>query len=97
MRSTAIQVAERLEASPQLILANELMDNLPFRRLRGTASGTKEVMVGLDGNRLIEHLGEPSSGDDVALGDGEEAVLPRARSHPSRRSPPGSPTPATRS
>jgi NADH dehydrogenase [ubiquinone] 1 alpha subcomplex assembly factor 7 len=71
-----IQVAERLEASPQLILANELMDNLPFRRLRGTASGTKEVMVGLDGNRLIEHLGEPSSGDDVALGDGEETVLP---------------------
>jgi SAM-dependent MidA family methyltransferase len=71
-----IQVAERLEASPQLILANELMDNLPFRRLRGTASGTKEVMVGLDGNRLIEHLGEPSSGDVVVLGDGEEAVFP---------------------
>ena len=52
------------------------MDNLPFRRLRGTASGTKEVMVGLDGNRLVEHLGDPSSGDDVALGDGEETVLP---------------------
>jgi NADH dehydrogenase [ubiquinone] 1 alpha subcomplex assembly factor 7 len=71
-----IQVAEHLEASPQLIFANELMDNLPFRRLRGTASGTKEVMVGLDGNRLIEHLGEPSSGEDVILGDGEETVLP---------------------
>jgi SAM-dependent MidA family methyltransferase len=71
-----IEVSERLEASPQLILANELMDNLPFRRLRGTASGTKEVMVGLDGNRLIEHLGEPSPGDDVILGDGEETVLP---------------------
>ncbi|MDP9119472.1 MAG: SAM-dependent methyltransferase, partial [Actinomycetota bacterium] len=65
-----IRVAERLEGSPQLVLANELMDNLPFRRLRGTASGTKEVMVGLDDDRLVEHLGDPSPGDDVALGDG---------------------------
>jgi SAM-dependent MidA family methyltransferase len=71
-----IQVAERLEGSSQLILANELMDNLPFRRLRGTASGTREVMVGLDGDRLVEHLGDPSPGDDIALGDGEEAVVP---------------------
>jgi SAM-dependent MidA family methyltransferase len=71
-----IQTTRRLEGSPQLILANELMDNLPFRRLRGTTSGTKEVMVGLDGDRFVEHLGDPSPGDDVALGDGEEAVLP---------------------
>ncbi|HWL91239.1 MAG TPA: SAM-dependent methyltransferase, partial [Actinomycetota bacterium] len=41
-----ILVADQLEISPQLILANELMDNLPFRRLRGTSSGTKEVMIG---------------------------------------------------
>ena len=71
-----IRVAEHLEGSPQLILANELMDNLPFRRLRGTAAGTKEVLVALDGDRLVEHLGDPSPDDDVALGDGEEAVLP---------------------
>jgi len=71
-----IRVAKRLEGSPQLILANELMDNLPFRRLRGTASGTKEVLIGLDGDRLVERLGDPSPGDDVALGDGDEAVLP---------------------
>ena len=71
-----IGVLERLVGSPQLILANELMDNLPFRRLRGTASGTKEVMVGLDHDRLVEHLADPSPGHDVALGDGEETVLP---------------------
>ena len=71
-----IQVTERVEGSPQLILANELMDNLPFRRLRGTTSGTKEVMVGLDGDRFVEYLGEPPPGDVVALGDGEEALLP---------------------
>jgi NADH dehydrogenase [ubiquinone] 1 alpha subcomplex assembly factor 7 len=71
-----IQVTERLEGSPQLILANELMDNLPFRRLRGTPSGTKEILVGLEGDRFVEHLGDPSPGDDISLGDGEEAVLP---------------------
>ena len=71
-----VRVAERLDASPQLILANELMDNLPFRRLRGTSSGTKEVLVGLDGERLVEHLSDPPPGQDVALADGEETVLP---------------------
>jgi NADH dehydrogenase [ubiquinone] 1 alpha subcomplex assembly factor 7 len=71
-----IQVSEQLEGSAQLILANELLDNLPFRRLRGTASGTKEVLIGLEGDRLVELLGDPSPGDDAALGDGEEAVVP---------------------
>lgn len=71
-----IAVAAELEGSPQLILANELMDNLPFRRFRGTASGTKEVMVALDGDRFVEHLGNPSPGDAAPLPDGEEAVLP---------------------
>ena len=72
----SVRVAERLDTAPQLILANELMDNLPFRRLRGTASGTKEVLVDLDGERLVEHLGDPPPGQHVALADGEEAVLP---------------------
>ncbi|MGH2640227.1 MAG: SAM-dependent methyltransferase, partial [Actinomycetota bacterium] len=70
-----VEVAQELDGSPQLILANELMDNLPFRRLRGTPSGTKEVKVGLDGDRFVEHLDDPP--DEVfALADGEEAVLP---------------------
>jgi SAM-dependent MidA family methyltransferase len=69
-----IQVAERLEGSSQLILANEVMDNMPFRRLRGTASGTREVMVGLDGDRLVERLGDAPLDDSLA--EGEEAVLP---------------------
>ncbi len=72
----SVRVTERLDTAPQLILANELMDNLPFRRLRGTASGTKEVLVDLDGERLVEHLGDPPPGQHVALADGEEAVLP---------------------
>jgi SAM-dependent MidA family methyltransferase len=71
-----IRVTEHLEGSPQVILANELLDNLPFRRLLGTAAGTKELRIGLDGDRFVEQLGDPSPGDDVALGEGEEAVLP---------------------
>jgi NADH dehydrogenase [ubiquinone] 1 alpha subcomplex assembly factor 7 len=71
-----IRVAGRLDAAPQLILANELLDNLPFRRLRGTASGVKEVLIGLDGDRFVERLGAPPPGEDVALTEGEEAVLP---------------------
>ena len=71
-----VEVAGTLEGSPQLIIANELLDNLPFRRLRGTASGTKEVLVALEGDRFVEHLGDPPPGDDFPLADGAEAVLP---------------------
>ena len=71
-----VQVTERLEGSPQLILANELLDNLPFRRLRGTVSGTKEILIGLDGDRFVEQLGDPTPGVALDLGDGGEAVLP---------------------
>jgi NADH dehydrogenase [ubiquinone] 1 alpha subcomplex assembly factor 7 len=72
-----IRVAEELEDSTsQVILANELMDNLPFRRLRGTASGAREVMVGLDGDRFVERLGDRPPDEDVDLAEGEEITLP---------------------
>ena len=66
-----------MESPSQLILANELMDNLPFRRLRGTAVGNE----GGDGGRST---GNASSNtwathrpvEEVALADGVEAVLP---------------------
>ena len=71
-----VEVAGTLEGSPQLIIANELLDNLPFRRLRGTASGTKEILVALEGDRFVEHLGDPPPGEDLPLAEGAEAVLP---------------------
>ena len=37
-----------------VVLAHELLDNLPFRVLRGSS----EVRVGLEGDRLVEVLGE---------------------------------------
>ncbi len=73
-RSTASRSPATLEGSPQLIIANELLDNLPFRRLRGTASGTKEVLVALRGGsvrraprRPAARRGPPSGGGS---GDG---------------------------
>jgi NADH dehydrogenase [ubiquinone] 1 alpha subcomplex assembly factor 7 len=69
-------VAERLEGTSDLILANELLDNLPFRRFLGTADGPKEVLVGLEGERLVERLGDPSSPPPVTPAEGEESIVP---------------------
>jgi SAM-dependent MidA family methyltransferase len=64
-------------AQPAVIVANELLDNLPFRRVVGTGAGPREAFVDLDGDRLVERL-LPT--DDSPLGitpvDGEEAVVP---------------------
>jgi len=64
---------------PHLILAHELLDNLPFRRMRGTPDGPREVRVELSGDRLVEVLTDP--GDDLALASAglepdEETVVP---------------------
>ncbi|MFL5737990.1 MAG: SAM-dependent methyltransferase [Actinomycetota bacterium] len=54
-----------------VVLANELLDNLPFRRVRGTEDGPVEVHVGLADERLVEV--EMPPGDDIetkpAVGD----------------------------
>ena len=39
---------------PCVVLANELLDNLPFGLLERTATGWAEVRVGLDGDDLVE-------------------------------------------
>jgi SAM-dependent MidA family methyltransferase len=51
------------------VLANEVLDNLPFHRLRDRDGRTVEVFVGLDGDRLVEVEGEPSK-DAIDLLDG---------------------------
>ena len=42
------------------ILANELLDNLPFHRLRRTAGGVVELYVGLEGERFVLREGSLS-------------------------------------
>ena len=62
-----VQVATDLTAGPHVVVANELLDNLPFRRLRGD----REIRVGLDGERFVEVEtpwdGEPGPADDEML------------------------------
>ena len=41
------------------VIANELLDNLPFRRLRGKDGRTVEVLVGEEDGRLVEVEGDP--------------------------------------
>jgi NADH dehydrogenase [ubiquinone] 1 alpha subcomplex assembly factor 7 len=73
-RIDGVEVAERLTDEPHVVVANELLDNLPFRRFRGTDDGTKELLVDLDGERLVERLADAA--DAPALGVGEETVVP---------------------
>jgi SAM-dependent MidA family methyltransferase len=66
------------EAGPVtgVVLGNEVLDNLPFHRLRERDGHVVEVMVGLDGDRLVEVDGQPAGEVrellDRPLGPGEE-------------------------
>ncbi len=82
-RSAEIEVAETLEdvpaASAGCVIANEVLDNLPFQRVKGTAHGIVELFVSVDAGRFVLEEGPPSSARVVelapALRDGEEAVV----------------------
>ena len=58
-----VRVEAALGGAPHVVIANELLDNLPFRRVRGD----REVRVGLDGDRFVEIEtpwdGEPGPAD----------------------------------
>jgi SAM-dependent MidA family methyltransferase len=49
------RVTDRLDGPAHVVVANELLDNLPFRVVRGG----REVRVGFDGRRLVEVVTEP--------------------------------------
>jgi SAM-dependent MidA family methyltransferase len=61
------------------LVANELLDNLPFHRLRGTGEGIAELFVGLEDGRFVLVEGPPSDpeleGRAPPLAPGEEAVV----------------------
>jgi SAM-dependent MidA family methyltransferase len=71
-----IRVAQRLDGAPHVVLANELLDNLPFRLVRGTSAGPREVLVALDGGALVERLADTRADVDVAPDEGEEISAP---------------------
>jgi SAM-dependent MidA family methyltransferase len=62
-----VLVTDRLDGPAHVVLANELLDNLPFRRIRGEL----EVRVALDGERFVEievpWTGEPAPRDEERI------------------------------
>jgi SAM-dependent MidA family methyltransferase len=74
----AVPRVEDLEPLEGVAFANELLDNLPFLRARGSRSGVVEIRVGLDDGRLTE-LEVPWDRRDVpppSLGTGVETAVP---------------------
>jgi SAM-dependent MidA family methyltransferase len=74
-RIEGLGVAEEMEGSADFVVANELLDNLPFRVLRGG----REVRIGWRDDRFMEELVDA---DDelapfvVATGGDEATVIP---------------------
>ncbi|HEX2090675.1 MAG TPA: SAM-dependent methyltransferase, partial [Actinomycetota bacterium] len=48
-------------AATGCVIANELLDNLPFHRVKATSQGIVELFVSLDGDRFVLEEGPPSS------------------------------------
>ncbi len=70
-----VHTAAELEGASHVVVANELLDNLPFRRLRGD----REIRVGVDADRFVE-VETPWDGE-LEVGGRRDAWSP---SEPSR-------------
>jgi SAM-dependent MidA family methyltransferase len=61
------------------LIANELLDNLPFHRVKATDEGIAELFVGIEGSEFVLIEGPPSDPEIErmvpALTHGEEAVV----------------------
>jgi SAM-dependent MidA family methyltransferase len=60
---------------PGVVIANELLDNLPFRRVRGTRDGAVEVRIGIDAGQLVE-IDAPLEDLGTDLAPGDELAVP---------------------
>jgi SAM-dependent MidA family methyltransferase len=60
-----VRATDRLAAPADLVLANELLDNLPFRIVERTVDGWSEVRIGVEGATFEEDLVRASA--DLAL------------------------------
>ncbi len=81
-----LRVTMDLGGEADVVLAHELLDNLPFRRLRMTERGPVEVRVGLEDARLHEvetdleidaDTDASTPGDETVIPDGVDAFVDR--------------------
>lgn len=73
---TGVAVAEQVPPGTKVVLAHELLDNLPFRRILMTDDGPREIRVGLDGNRFVEVLTKaPEETGAAALGEPDDETV----------------------
>jgi SAM-dependent MidA family methyltransferase len=66
-------------SAPAIVLAHELLDNLPFRRIRTTDDGPRDVFVGLERDRLVEVLepvADPADVGQLMAEPAGEAIVP---------------------
>jgi SAM-dependent MidA family methyltransferase len=98
LQTRGLGSVETIDALPTemigCIIANELLDNLPFHRIRQTAAGPAELLVGLEENRFVLVEGAISSpsvaalvpaamqpGDEAAVSPATLDFLQRAAAH----------------
>jgi SAM-dependent MidA family methyltransferase len=83
LEAAGLAAVERLDdlepLDPGLVVANELLDNLPFRRVRSSGGMLVELLVGIDGERFVEV--EAPCADELrsiapGLDAGAEAAVP---------------------
>ena len=72
-----LRSVETADRSPHVVLANELLDNLPFGIAEHDGVGWREVLVGADGGRLVEVQGELVAGVSIDGVAGERIPLQR--------------------
>jgi len=65
-------VRAELDAPADVVIANELLDNLPFRLVRDG----REVRIAVEGDRFVEMLAEPDEDVIAAAGGPGERVIP---------------------
>lgn len=79
-RLAALGLADRLEPDDGssiegVVIANEVLDALPFHRVIGRPSGLREILVGERDGRLIDEEGDPTTPALAARLDAEGIVL----------------------
>jgi NADH dehydrogenase [ubiquinone] 1 alpha subcomplex assembly factor 7 len=74
---TVVPTLEELEPFEGAVVANELLDNLPFVPLRRRGRRLVEVRVGLEGDRFVEvEVPWSRTGPVPSLGDGQGSSVP---------------------